>query len=109
MMKGPTMPRPIHQRKRIEARTSAVSQAQAGTALALPTKLDLGEAPRELRRLGRARLDPDLARGRADVPQYGVRDGLSARGLLERADVELRGPVEVVLAADEVERRRRHR
>src|SRR3990170_4380728 len=109
MMNGPTMPRASQARSANEPRTIAASQPQAGTARNLSTKLDLGEAPRELCRLGRAGLDPDLGRGDADVPQHRVRDGLPARGLLERGDVELRGQVEVVLAADELERGGRHR
>jgi hypothetical protein len=52
MMNGATIPRPYHQRKRIEAATIPASHAHTGTRRALSTKLDLGEAPRELGRLG---------------------------------------------------------
>ena len=46
------------------------SHAQAGTRRNLSAKLDLGEAPRQLRRLGRAGLDPDVRGGASDVAEH---------------------------------------
>src|SRR5688572_14677827 len=97
-------------RKTVETATMPASHAQAGTRRqGLSTKLDLGEATGELRGLRRPRLDSDLGRGEADVAQHRVRDRLTAGGPLEGGNVELGRPLEVVLAPDEVERRRRHR
>src|SRR5687767_13412069 len=98
MMNGATIPRPNHQRKTLEASTMTPSHAHAGTRRSLSAKLDLGEAPRELGRLRRARLDADLRGRPRDLAEHCVRDRLPARGVLERRDVELRGAAEVVLA-----------
>src|SRR5918995_5420115 len=103
MMNGAIIPRPYHQRKTIDARTMPASHAHAGTRRALSTKLDLGEAPRELGRLCRAGLDPDAGRGAHDVAQHRVGDSRPSHRLLERGNVELCGPVDVVVAPDEVE------
>src|SRR5688572_23158885 len=102
MMNGATIPRPYHQRKRIEATTMPASHAQAGARRALSTKLDLGQAPCELGCLGRAGLDPDVRCSMGDVADHLVGDGLAADRLLERGDVELRDPLEIVLACDEL-------
>src|SRR5688500_11569624 len=102
MMNGATIARPYHQRRRIEAATIPASHAHTGTRRALSTRLDLVEATRDLGRLGRAGLDPDFRGGTRDVAQHCMCDRLTAGRLLERGDVELGGPVEVVLAPDEV-------
>src|SRR5687767_6775670 len=109
MMKGATIPRPYHQRKSIEATTMPASHAQTGTRRALSTKLDLGQAPGELGRLGRVRLDSDVRRGVGNVGDHLVGDVLTAHRLLQGGDVELGDPLEIVLACDERERSRRHR
>src|SRR6186997_1168035 len=89
MMNGATIPRPYHQRKRLDATTMPASQAQTGTRRRLSAKLDLGQPPRELLLLGGTGLDPDLGRGGRDVAEDGVRDRVAARRLLERRRIQL--------------------
>src|SRR5688572_20295953 len=91
-------------RRAIEPATTTATHAHAGARRKLSTKLDLGQAPRELRRLRRAGLDPDIRGSRRDVAQDRVGDGLASRRLLEGGDIEVGDAAEVVLTADEVER-----
>ena len=108
-MNGAGIRLPSQARKTIEPATMTVSHAHGGTRRTLSTKLDLGEAPRQLGGLGRAGLDPDVGRGGRDVAEHRVRHRVAARSLLERGGVEVGGAIEVVLAADELEPRGRHR
>ena len=108
MMNGRDHPAPVPRSGRgTIATTMPASQAQAGRGAALSAKLDLGQPPRELRRLRRAGLDPDLGRGARDLAEHGVRDRVAARRLLERRRVQLGDALEVVLAPGELARRRR--
>src|SRR6185295_17050406 len=99
MMNGATIPRATQARKRKETVTRAASHAQAGTPRTLSvTEFDLGEPRCDLARVGRARLDPDIHRGGADVAQHLVGDSLPAGRFLERGDVEIGDVVEIVAA-----------
>ena len=100
MMKGPASG-PRARRKANEPRTIGAIHTQAGTRRNLSTKVDLGQSPRQLRRLGRAGLDPDVGCRRRDVAEHGVRDRLPADGLLERGGVQVGRAAEVVLAPHE--------
>src|ERR671919_868060 len=108
MMKAPTMSRASHARKTKEARTSATSQAHGGTRRRVSAKLDLGEAARDLARLGGLGLDADVGRRLAHLPQHRIADRGPACRLLERGGVELGDAVEVVLAAGKPDRRPPH-
>jgi hypothetical protein len=107
-MNGAGIRLPSQARKAIEAATTTATHVHSGTRRNLSAKLDLGEAPRELGRLGRPRLDPDVRRGLRDVAEDGVGDRLAAGRLLERRDVELGGAAEVVLAPGELAGGRAH-
>ena len=56
---------------------------------ALP-KVDLGEAPGDLVRLGRLRRDPDVRRGLTHIAEHRVVDRRAAGDSLERTDVQIR-------------------
>src|SRR5687767_4001542 len=109
MMNGATIPRPYHQRKRLDATTMPTSHAHAGTRRRLSTKLDLREAARELLGLGRVGLDPDVGGGARHLAEDGVRDRVASGRLLERSRVELGNAVEVVLPPGELCGGRTHR
>ena len=111
MMNGATMPRASHARMRNEPATMRGEPGPGRDAPqeAVSTKLDLGESSRELGRLRRAGLDPDLARGARDLAEHGVGDGLAARRLLDRRGVELGDALEVVLAPGQLGRGGAHR
>src|SRR5215210_8448740 len=107
-MNGAGMRPPTHARKTTEPVTMTASHAHVGTRRNLSAKLDLGEAPGQLGRLGRAGLDPDVCRRSGDLAEDCVRDRLPACRLLEGSGVEVGGAAQVVLAPDELEPGARH-
>src|SRR5215210_2784946 len=107
-MNGAGIRLPSHALKPIEPVTMTASHAQTGTRRSLSTKLDLGQTSRQLRRLRRVRLDPDVCSRCRDVAEKRVRDRLAARRLFECRDVQIRRTAEVVVAPDELEARLAH-
>src|SRR6478735_11499362 len=98
-MNGPGILWTSHSRPSTEATTIPVSQAASGIRAArsrseLPTELELGEPPGDLRCLGAPRRHADGCRGLAHLAQHGGADGPAARDAFERRGLELRDPVE---------------
>jgi hypothetical protein len=108
MMNGATIPRPTIALKTAEATTIAASQSQTGIRPMRIPKLDLGETPGNLPRLGCSWRDAHVRRGLTHLPQYRVPDRVSAGCFLERCRVEIRDPLQVVLAPRELRGRGSH-
>src|SRR5262245_66139125 len=102
-MNGATIPRASQARTAKETRTMAASQAHGGTARRRSaTKLDLGEPPRQIGRLGRVGLDADRRGRTAHLAEHRVRDRCSAGSQLERGGIAVGNAVEVVLREGEL-------
>src|SRR6187397_2397823 len=99
--KGATMPRTRIARTSTEPATIAVSHAQVGTRRRALPKVDLGEAPGDLVRLGRLRRDPDVRRCLTHGAEHRVVNRPAAGDSLQRADVQIRDALDVVLAVRE--------
>ena len=106
MMNGATIPRPCHAAEDDERTTMPASHAHAGTRRAPIDQARPRRGAARARPPRASRPDPDVRGGARDVAEHRVGDRLAAGRLLERGDVELGDAVEVVLAPDELERRR---
>src|SRR6187551_131447 len=100
-MNGATIPRTRIARASTEPATIAVSHAHAGTRPRALPKVDLGEAPGDLVRLGRLCRDPDVRRGLTHIAEHRVVNGRAAGNSLQRADIQIRDALDTVLAMRE--------
>src|SRR5437867_3500124 len=108
MMNGATRSLARTARAAVDPATTAASQAQVGMLRSALPKLDLGEAPGDLTRLGSVRRDPDVGRSLADLAEDGVVHCVPAGGALERGGVQIRDAPEVVLATGQLGSRGSH-